>query len=133
MIVNFRPSNLGLFLDVLFKHMRASKKHVITRTEKITCNALRLRFRITCNAGLGPEGRDRGGDRRGRAGPRRRRSVGRRHDGRSAKLGQKCCSFSAVSAPIFAGNYAFCSIFQNRPDYLAEIFEICQNFKCCKF
>ena len=40
----------------------------------------------------------------------------------------KCCSFSAVSAPIFARKYAFCSIFQNLPDYLAEIFEIWQNF-----
>ena len=28
----------------------------------------------------------------------------------------KCCSFSAVSAPIFATKYAFCSIFQNLPD-----------------
>ena len=37
-------------------------------------------------------------------------------------------SFSAVSAPIFATKYAFCSNFQNLPDYLAEIFEIWQNF-----
>ena len=37
-------------------------------------------------------------------------------------------SFSAVSAPIFASEYAFCSIFQNLPDYLADIFEIWQNF-----
>ena len=36
----------------------------------------------------------------------------------------KIRSFSAVSAPIFASQYAFCSIFQNLPDYLAEIFEI---------
>ena len=41
---------------------------------------------------------------------------------------QKCCSFSAVSAPIFAGKYAFCSIFQNLPDYPAENFEIWQYF-----
>ena len=40
----------------------------------------------------------------------------------------QCRSFSAVSAPIFASKYAFCSIFQNLPDYLAEIFEIWQNF-----
>ena len=40
------------------------------------------------------------------------------------KISAKCCSFSAVSAPIFATKYAFCSIFQNLPDYLAEIFEI---------
>ena len=33
-------------------------------------------------------------------------------------------SFSAVSAPIFASKYAFCSIFQNLADYLAEMFEI---------
>ena len=37
-------------------------------------------------------------------------------------------SFSAVSAPIFARKYAFCSIFQNLPDYLAEIIKIRQNF-----
>ena len=35
-------------------------------------------------------------------------------------------SFSAVSTPIFARKYAFCSIFQNLPDYLAENFEIWQ-------
>ena len=40
----------------------------------------------------------------------------------------KCCSFSAVSAPIFARKYAFCSIFQNLPDYQSENFEIRQNF-----
>ena len=49
-------------------------------------------------------------------GPRQRASVG--------KISAKCCSFSAVSAPIFATKYAFCSIFQNLPDSQAEIFEI---------
>ena len=51
---------------------------------------------------------------------RQRASVG--------KISAKCCSFSAVSAPIFASKYALVSIFQNLPDYLAEIFEIWQNF-----
>ena len=45
---------------------------------------------------------------RGRAGRRQRASVG--------KISAKCCSVSAVSAPIFARKYAFCSIFQNLPD-----------------
>ena len=49
---------------------------------------------------------------------RQRASVG--------KISAECCSFSAVSAPIFARKYAFCNIFQNLPDYLAEIFEIWQ-------
>ena len=40
------------------------------------------------------------------------------------KISAKCCSFSAVSAPIFARKYAFCSIFQNLPDSQAENFEI---------
>ena len=40
------------------------------------------------------------------------------------KISAKCCPFSAVSAPIFARKYAFCSIFQNLSDYQAEIFEI---------
>ena len=40
------------------------------------------------------------------------------------KISGKCCSFSAVSAPIFARKYAFCSIFQNLPDSQAEIFKI---------
>ena len=53
---------------------------------------------------------------RQRAEVRQRASVG--------KISAKCCSVSAVSAPIFARKYAFCSIFQNLPDYLAEIFEI---------
>ena len=44
------------------------------------------------------------------------------------KISAKCCSFSAVSAPMFARKYAFCSIFQNLPDSQAEIFEILQNF-----
>ena len=47
------------------------------------------------------------------------------------KISAKCCSFSAVSAPIFARRYAFCSILQNLPDYddyLTELFEILQTF-----
>ena len=46
------------------------------------------------------------------------------------KISSKSCSFSAVSAPIFASKYAFCCIFQNLPDYLAEIFEIWQKLIC---
>ena len=49
------------------------------------------------------------------------------------KFSVKFRSFSAVSAPIFATKYAFCSILQNLPDYLAEIFEIWQNFANLKF
>ena len=49
------------------------------------------------------------------------RSATRRPIG---KFSAKCCSFSAVSAPIFASKYAFDSIFQNLPDSQAEIFEI---------
>ena len=56
----------------------------------------------------------------GRPGPGRER--GRRQF--FGKMLAKCCSFSAVSAPIFAKKVAFCSIFQNLPDYQAEIFEI---------
>ena len=40
------------------------------------------------------------------------------------QISAKCCSFSAVSAPIFASKYAFDSIFQNLSDSQAEIFEI---------
>ena len=40
------------------------------------------------------------------------------------KISERCCSFSAVSAPIFARKYAFFSIFQNLPDYPAENFEM---------
>ena len=47
---------------------------------------------------------------------RQRASVG--------KISAKCRSFSAVSSPIFATKYAFCGIFQNLPDHLADIFEI---------
>ena len=38
------------------------------------------------------------------------------------KISTKCCSFSAVSAPVFAIQYAFFSIFQNLPEYPAEFF-----------
>ena len=55
-------------------------------------------------------------------------SVRRRQRASVGKISAKCCSFSAVSAPIFARKYAFCSIFQNLPDSQAEIFEIGQNF-----
>ena len=55
----------------------------------------------------------------------KQRSATRRPIG---KISAKCCSFSAVSAPIFARKYAFFSIFQNLPDYLAENFEIWQYF-----
>ena len=40
----------------------------------------------------------------------------------------RSCPFSAVPAPIFASKYAFFCIFQNLPDYPAEIFEIWQHF-----
>ena len=50
------------------------------------------------------------------------------------KFSGKCRSFSAVSAPIFASKYTFFSIFQNLPDYLADIFEIWRNLaKFCRF
>ena len=58
----------------------------------------------------------------------RRRSRQRRQRASVGKISAKCCSFSAVSAPIFARKYAFCSIFQNLPDFQAEIFEIWQYF-----
>ena len=64
-----------------------------------------------------------------------RSSAGRRTPRRRGRSGTWSChvlakfrSFSAVSAPIFASKYAFCSIFQNLPGYLAAIFEIWQNF-----
>ena len=44
------------------------------------------------------------------------------------KFSAKFHSFSAVLAPIFASKHAFCSIFQNLPDYLAEFFENWQDF-----
>ena len=45
---------------------------------------------------------------------------------RSCQFLVKFRSFSAVSAPIFASKYVFCSIFQNLPDYLADNFGICK-------
>ena len=48
----------------------------------------------------------------------------RRQRASLGKISAKCCSFSAVSAPIFARKYAFCNIFQNLPDSQTEIFEI---------
>ena len=65
-----------------------------------------------------------------RAAVRGGRGLGRHgrgavHGGRVfGKFSAKCRSFSAVSAPIFASKYALCSIFQNLPHCLAEIFEI---------
>ena len=59
--------------------------------------------------------------------------VGKRigHPFETRLISAKCCSFSAVSAPIFARKYAFCSIFQNLPDYLAKIFAICNFSNSC--
>ena len=42
-------------------------------------------------------------------------------------ISAKFSSIWAVSAPIFARKYAFCSIFQNLQDYLADFFENSQN------
>ena len=62
---------------------------------------------------------------RGRAGPPRDRGYGVGNFAEIfGKISAKCCAFSAVSAPIFARKYAFCSIFQALPDSQAEIFEI---------
>ena len=55
---------------------------------------------------------------------RQLRSIAREPPGAVLLVSAKCCSFSAVSAPIFARKYAFCSIFQNLPDSQAEFFEI---------
>ena len=44
------------------------------------------------------------------------------------RFSAKFRSFSAVSKRNFASKYAFDSIFQNLSDYLAEFFEIWQNF-----
>ena len=51
-------------------------------------------------------------------------AVVRRQRASVGKMSAKCCSFSAVSAPIFTRKYAFCSIFQNLQDYQAKFFEI---------
>ena len=65
------------------------------------------------------------GRRRGSRGGRGGRDSGRSdHFAMFSKFSAKFRSFSAVSAAIFASKYAFSSIFQNLPDYLAEIFEI---------
>ena len=70
------------------------------------------------------------------AGLRRVRGDGGEKDGSGAlsvfgKISAHFRSFSAVSKRNFASKYAFDSIFQNLPDYLAEIFEIWQNFANC--
>ena len=66
-----------------------------------------------------------------RAGLQHHEDGARAHE-RSESVGWqnfgKVLLVSAVSAPIFARKYAFCSIFQNLPDYQAEFFEIWQYF-----
>ena len=66
--------------------------------------------------------------RRGDPGLRHGQQWTRRVVASFGKISAKFRSFSAVSAPIFARKYAFCSIFQNLPDYQAEFFEIWQTF-----
>ena len=91
-----------------------------------------------------------------RAAPRGRRGRGRRAPGRAGpearpadraalhrrgarrhvttfcrdvvEMSAECCSFSAASAPMFASQYAFFSIFLNLQDYQAEFFQNLQNF-----
>merc|ERR1719359_1653503 len=47
------------------------------------------------------------------------------------KISAKCCSFSAVSAPIFARKYAFCRIFQNFANFATfAIFLLNFHKKC---
>ena len=89
-------------------------------------------------AGRGGAARGAGDAQRRQAGPGRA-VLGRRVVANLfGKFLAKFRSFSAVSAPIFASKYALCSIFQNLQDYLAENFEIWQDFanfatfaKCC--
>ena len=47
----------------------------------------------------------------------------------SADFWNRCGPFSAVSKPIFASKYAFCSIFQNLQDYRCTILDFCCFFK----
>ena len=58
----------------------------------------------------------------GDAGPRPGSRAGQHFAEIFGKNSAKCCSFSAVSAPIFSRKYAFCSIFQKLPDSQAEFF-----------
>ena len=76
--------------------------------------------------GVRSRGRRRHGAVPGVPGLPRAARRGRRARGRASvgKISAECCSFSAVSAPIFARKYAFCSIFQNLPDSQADIFKI---------
>ena len=61
------------------------------------------------------------------------RRPGRRRRQRASvdKISAKWCSFSAVSAPIFARKYAFCRNFQNLQDYLADNLANFANFSFC--
>ena len=59
-----------------------------------------------------PGGRGRSGEAVSPTGPLRRR----RQRASVGKISAKCCSFSAISAPIFASKYAFDSIFQALQD-----------------
>ena len=75
----------------------------------------------------------RGGTRSTTSPPRPQRSswrtrLRRRQRASVGKISANCCSFSTVSAPIFARKYAFCSIFPSLPDSQSEIFEIWQYF-----
>ena len=71
--------------------------------------------------------------------PRVTRRPGRAGGQRASvgKISAKRCSFSAVSAPIFASKCAFCSIFQNLPDSQADfVFQFgkfCNFSDICKF
>ena len=51
-----------------------------------------------------------------RAGARASAPRAGRQGASVGQISAESCSFSAVSAPIFARKYAFCSIFQNLPD-----------------
>ena len=118
---NGKTGRLADWLKNKSPSLKCLKKRAQVRVRRRSPHRLRL---LLLRSLLGRQ------QRAGRAGARRTRRV----VASFSKISAKCCSFSAVSAPIFATKYAFCSSFQNLPDFQTEIFEIWQYFIIfCKF
>ena len=97
-----------------------SKQYDLEKHMFWNCSFLRLGLDSVLRSRAPGTLRRRAGGRAPSPAPSRSRNVN--------EISAKCRSFSAVSVPIFTSKYAFCSIFQNLPDYLAEFFEIWLNF-----
>ena len=122
------PEHIEGVSTYYYLEVRTSEQFLQSPPSSRTCSKKRSEARQMTLRGPAAGGPSRGERESGRTREKPVSSAMTAPSRRIGKISAECCSFSAVSAPIFARKYAWFSIFQNLPDYQAEFFEIWQHF-----